>query len=120
MTKHELLIDLLDSMDIDSLVPIWNEYQRDIGYEDEVYYMSEIDDLFYGCSVSDFLEKLDDFHYRDDFFYFTIYGIESTDNPKDEPIYLDELADWLEETENNCYDSDLSDLFESDEYIEAA
>lgn len=84
------------------------------------YPMDEIDELFCGVSIGDFLDKLgSDFNHRDNYFVDTIYGLESTDYP--EEIYRDntdsgEVLDNLIREGNNidlsCYDSEFAELLD--------
>ena len=69
-----LFCDLVDELDS------WNGFAD--GYK--CYPMYEIDELFDGVSISDFLDKLcGDFCHRDEYFVDTIYGISSTDDRAD-------------------------------------
>lgn len=46
--------------------------------------MDNLDDFYYGATVSKFLQDLTkDFSYYDDYFYFTIYGLESYTGDRD-------------------------------------
>lgn len=102
----ELMMNLVD--DLDSLN----------GYADgfRCYNMYELDDFFYDCKVSEFLQELaPDFDLRDDYFYDTIYGISST-NDKAE-LYRDntdagEIFDNVLENLPHLYicDSEFADL----------
>ena len=105
----ELMMNLVDELDS------WN------GYADgfRAYDMSELDDFYCGVSATKLLEDLTaDFNKYDDWFYFSIYGLESTDDKAtlyrdhiDEGELLDEVLEhynrlWIE-------DGDFRDLLES-------
>ena len=79
--------------DLDS----WN------GYADgfKCYEMWELDDLCSGMKISEFVDKLDDFRAYDEYFYWSIYGIESTNDKTalyrenvDEGDLLDNIIEW--------------------------
>ena len=70
----------------------WNGYLND----DRWYNMSEFDDLMYGCSPREVAEKItSDFDINDEYFHFTIYGLESSNyidySDYDEADTLDNL-----------------------------
>ena len=55
----------------------WYGYLND----DRWYSMSEFDDVMYGCSPMEVAEKItSDFNINDEYFRFTIYGLESSDD----------------------------------------
>ena len=104
----ELFIDAVNELDS------WDGFAD--GYRG--YPMDELDDLFCGTKVSDFIYMLtDDFDKYDDYFIETIYGIDSTDDlaeyyrdNTDENQVLDELIEHYYDI--SIYDSDLDDLIE--------
>lgn len=106
--NNDLFVKCVDELDS------WN------GYADgfRAYDMSELDDLHYGISLHDFLDRItSDFNIRDNYFYYSIYGLESCDY-KDE-LYRDnvdegELLDALIENYSNIdlewIDSEFNEL----------
>ena len=104
--NDELFVDMVNELDS------WN------GFADgfRCYPMYELDELFAGCSLSDFLDKLgDNFNVRDEYMVDTIYGLESTDYP--EEVYRDnvdegELLDNIIDRVDDLYfsDSDFEEL----------
>lgn len=74
----------------------WNGF-----IDEECFSMNEIDDICYSMKPSELLEKMtSDFDSNDKYFYFSIYGLESTDSKCDiyrdnttEDDVLDELID---------------------------
>ena len=69
--NDELFINMVNELDS------WN------GYADgfRCYDMNELNDFYCDCKVSDFLQQLTkDFNYADDYFYYSIYGLESTND----------------------------------------
>lgn len=96
----------------------WNGFLGD----ERLYNMCDFDDLMYGLKPSELLEKVGtDFDIRDDYFYFTIYGAESTsEEPAEhyrECFSFGEVFDEL--LENICHidlvwiDSEFAELMES-------
>ena len=83
------------------------------------YPMWEIDDMFYDCKVSEFLDKLSsDFNKNDDYFIDSCYGLSSTDNIENhyrDNVSEDELLDEIIENHDHIYfsDSDFEELIRS-------
>jgi hypothetical protein len=81
-TDSDLLVEICEELDN------WNGFLGD----DRCYYMSEIDDILYGKKPSDIIEMISsDFDKTCDFFYFSIYGLESCGDKADH--YLDCFSD---------------------------
>lgn len=116
---REKTIELLNNDD-DLFIEMVDELDNYNGFADGFrgYPMYELDDLFCGCSVLDFLGKItDDFCKDDDYFVDTIYGIESTSDLAEhyhDNVDTDDLIDNLidEYYSINIYDSDLDELIE--------
>ena len=107
--NDDLFTNMIDELDS------WN------GFADgfRAYDMGELDDLHYGMKLSEFLEKVTpDFDLRDDYFYYSVYGLESTDSKVDlyrENVDEGELLDNILDNFDNIYfsDSDFEELIES-------
>lgn len=107
--NDDLFVDMVNELDS------WN------GYADgfRAYDMSELDELFYGCKLSEFLEKItSDFDLRDNYFIDTIYGLESCDDIAEhyrDNIDEEELLDNIIDNENNIYfyDKDFEELIDN-------
>lgn len=107
-TNDDLFCEMVEELDN------WN------GYADgfRAYDMSELDELHYGIKLSDFLARLTkDFNLQDDYFYYSIWGLESTDDKT--ALYRDntdpgEVLDNILEYRNHLYisDSDFEDLLD--------
>jgi hypothetical protein len=85
MTRQELIDKAMEMLrnDDDIFCEAVNALDSWNGFADgfRCYSMYEIDDLFYGVKISDFLDKLSaNFNHTDEYFYDTIYGIASTDS----------------------------------------
>ena len=105
--NDELFISCIDELDS------WN------GYADgfRCFPMDEINDLFCGMKIGDFLDLLGDFNHRDNFFYESIYGIESCDSKVqlyrdnvDEGELLDNLIDRYDDIDIKWIDEDFDEL----------
>lgn len=81
-TDEDLLVEICEELDS------WNGFLGD----DRCYYMSEIDDILGSRKPSEIIEMISsDFDKTCDFFYFSIYGLESCDSKADH--YLDSFTD---------------------------
>lgn len=70
----------------DLFVEMVNELDSYNGFADgfRAYPMDEIDEFHYGVSIGDFLDRLaSDFNHNDEYFYYSTYGLESTDDIAD-------------------------------------
>ena len=82
--------------------------------------MSEIDEFYCGCKASKLLDDMTgDFNKYDNYFYFSIYGLESTDDKVDlyrsnvdEGELLDNLIDKYNHLDINWIDSDFDELLD--------
>ena len=107
-SDDDLMIELVDELDA------WN------GYADgfRAYDMCELDDFYSGVSATKLLEDLTaDFNKYDEWFYFSIYGLESTNDKAD--LYrantdAEEIFDNVLENMNhlNIYDNDFRGIME--------
>jgi hypothetical protein len=112
-TDNDLLVEICEELD---------SYNGFLG-DDRCWYMSEIDDILYDKKPSDIIEMISsDFDKTCDFFYFSIYGLESCDditehyrNEVDEEELLDNIIDY--NTNIYFYDKDFEELI--DNIIEA-
>ena len=97
-----------------------NELDSWNGYADgfRAYPMYELDELFGGCKVSEFLDKLAaGFNRNDDYMVDTIYGLDSTNDVADlyrsnvdEGELLDNIIDNYSNIDLNWIDSDFDEL----------
>ena len=126
----ELMTQALEEVknDNDLLVEMVNELDGWNGYADGFrgFPMYELNDLFYGVSLTEFLDKLGrNFDHNDNYFIDTIYGIESTDDLAE--VYRDNvdegelLDDFIEQYECGHVDIWGNDDFKNllDDIIEA-
>lgn len=126
MEKYEELIEkaIEELKDNDDLfVDCVNELDSWNGFADGFrgYPMYELNDLFYGVSVGDFLDKLaSGFNHNDEYFIDTIYGLDSCNDLAehyrdnvDEGELVDRLIEEYNNIDLNWIDSDFDELIES-------
>lgn len=116
-TDEELRNEMIELLEADDelFIEMVNEVNNWNGAFDEAraYSMDELDEILYGLSPTEVIEALgDDFNINNDFFYDTIWGLESTDYLEEH--YRDEVDvnDLVYEIEENfrhleCTDSDF-------------
>lgn len=112
--------ELLDN-DGDLFTDMVNELDGYNGFADgfRAYPMCEIDEFFYDTRVSDFLDMLtSDFNHNDEYFYYSDYGIGSTDSMIDlyrDNVDTDDLLDALIENYPHIFfsDSELEEIVEA-------
>lgn len=104
----------------DIFVDCVNELDSWDGFADgfRAYSMFDLDDLYCDCKVSKFINDLtDNFSIRDEYFYFSVYGLESCndvaglyhDNVYESEL-LDELIDNYSHINIAWIDGDFDDL----------
>lgn len=114
-------IEIIDNDD-DIFVECVDELDSYNGFADgwRAYDMAELDDLFCGCSLSEFLEKItSDFDIRDNYFCDTIWGIESCDDKaeyyRDHTTAEEILENFYNEYQFGhvtAYDSELEEILD--------
>lgn len=116
---YDAILECLNNMNTDDLVNIHNEYcEANNDIDDRIESMIEFDDLLYGKKPSEIAEMVsgEDFNVGDDYFWFTIYGIESSDFADDMPIYKEDIAKYIEDERDSLYNDEIQEII--DEYEE--
>lgn len=98
-----------------------NELDSYNGFADSfrAYPMWEIDEFHYGISIGDFLDRLtSDFNHNDEYFYYSTYGLESTNSIADlyhDNVDEDDLLEQLIEYYPHIFfsDSGLEEIVEA-------
>ena len=101
-------------------IRVWNAYcEQNAYYDDQLQEMEMFDDYVgYGKTPTEVLESVSsDFNIRDNYFYYSIYGFESTDYPED-IIRFDELAKYIYDNDNELECNELRDFLDDDEQEE--
>lgn len=120
---NKAIEELKDNDDL--FVEMVNEVDGWNGFADgfRAFPMYEIDDLFHGVSIGDFLDKLSSsFDHTDEYFVDTIYGLSSTNDITEhyrDNVDEGELLDEIIDNANHLYfsDNDFEELV--NEIIEA-
>ena len=115
--KHSKIIEVLDMLEDDEIIYMWNERCKTYRYDDEeIHPMYELDDFFGSMSFSDALNQIDtnSFDLNDDYFYFSCYGCKTLYDVYD-VVDIEELADYIEDEEDAFGNIDLEEIFEEDE-----
>lgn len=112
----EILEEIITDMDDDNLLSFWNEYCDSYGcYEDRIYYYEELDDLCYGMSATEVLDKFSDLngctYWKDG-----IYGAEALDYVS-EGVDVDDIVDYIFRNEDDFGNVEIEEAIE--EYHEA-
>ena len=115
---REELIELLenDEVVLCDAVHACNQYNG--SFDEEVCYpMEMLDEMLYGLTPLEILNKVtDDFSTNDEYFYFTIYGVESCDE-EDYSHLTTEVADVIiDDVPYSYWDSEIKELFDDIEY----
>lgn len=92
----DYLANEISDDDFNNFVELANSY-KDFLCDDEYFYMYELDDLLSGKTPTEIIDMVDDnFDVNDEYFRFTIYGIEScSGEERDYSGYIDELTDFI-------------------------
>lgn len=124
-TIEELKAQALETLknNDDIFVQCVDELDNWSGFADgfRCYSMSELDDFYCDCKVSKLLSDItSDFNLNDDYFYFSVYGLESCNDVAElyrdkvwESELLDELIDKYNHLDINYIDSDFDELLET-------
>ena len=98
---REAIAEVLEN-DTDTFVDVCEELDNWNGFlgDARCYDMSEIDEFF--SRPSDLLDKMSDFDYTDDYFYFDVYGVTTSSDKYD--VYSDAVSvDDVIEAIEDCY-----------------
>lgn len=118
MRTVESIKNWLESLSDSELFSVWNEYQSNNGYEDEINYN---DDEFFEIYFSKAIDAVravsyGDYRYTDEYVKFNAYGNLESFDYLDNEIDYDELAEHILENENDySYLDGLDDYDEEDE-----
>ena len=115
-TRRDAIREYIKNLRDYEQVDLWNDYceaqNRD---DDRIERMEEFDDLFYGLSPLKIVRRLDSsFDPNHGWFYFDSWGdVCSTDHPENEIIQQDDIAEYIDESGDNLYDSGIAELLKS-------
>lgn len=111
---REAIAEVLEN-DTDAFVDVCEELDNWNGFlgDARCYDMSEIDEFF--DKPSDLLDKMSDFEYTDEYFYFNIYGVTTASDKYDvysDAVSVDDVIDAIEDCYNHIdiLDTTLNEL----------
>lgn len=116
MERIDRIMDALRDMGDSTIVWIWNEYCDKVNYTDEqICSMYDFNDFNCGRDPIDIAKDVSksDFNPYDDWFKYTIWGIESGD--AEDFVDYDDLAEYIDEHDEDFGDSDLREALEEEE-----
>ena len=101
------------------LVELWNEFCDKNCYEERIYYLSddEINDFFSNKTPAELIRMGRDVNLDNKYFYFHLGELNKTDNVFD-VVDIDELVDYIIDSDNDCNDTYIRDLLDELEEVE--
>ena len=101
------------------LVELWNEFCNKNCYEEVIYYLSdyEINDLFSNKTPAELIRMGSNLDLDNKYFYFHLNELNTTDNIFD-VVDIDELVDYIIDSDNDCNDTYIRDLLDELEEVE--
>lgn len=124
MTEEEFkgkLRELLEDMDSEDLIEVWNEYCYNAGYMDDYIEANDLDELLCGKKPSEVLDALYLEHYNpnDSYVVYTIYGYKSFDfaTSENSPVDISDIIKYIVDNEESLENDDIEELLE--EYLES-
>lgn len=118
---REAIADVLDEMDDEEFIDLYNDMARDDGY-DMIYHMYDLDEVCstqMGYTIEGFMRDLGEFSIDDEYFTVTDTNvINSFDSLLDfkSPVDRDAMINYLAETEYAFGNDSLQELFDSFAY----
>lgn len=103
----------------EKLVELWNEFCDENYYEERIEYLSddEINNLFSKKTPAELIRMGSDVDLDNKYFYFHLNELNTTDNIFD-VVDIDELVDYIIDSDNDCNDIDIRDLLDELEEAE--
>ena len=101
------------------LVELWNEFCDKNYYEEVIYYLSddEINDFFSNKTPAELIRMGSNVDLDNKYFYFHLNELNTTDNIFD-VVDIDELVDYIIDSDNDCNDTDIRNLLDELEEVE--
>lgn len=115
--KVEQIKAILDDMYDDELIEIHNRYcEANHNYDDQIFQNDDVtlDEVMGECTFSEAACKLyySDYRYNDNYFWLDGYGnLESSNDPKD-IIFVDDIARYVVDREDDLDNMDLREAIE--------
>lgn len=114
MKRVERIREYLEGLHDWDLISIWNEWCAN---DNCVYPMDELDELLGGRAPSEILRAsfYGDINPNDDYFKYNSRGNLVSTNTLSDWVDIEDLARYIDETENDLGDSEISDILWDDE-----
>ena len=115
-TRRDAIMEYIKDLRDYEQVNLWNDYcEAQDCSDNRIGYMEEFNDLFYGRSPLEIVRSLDSsFNPNHAWFYFDDWGdVCSTNHPENEIIQQDDIAEYIDESGDNLYDSGIAELLEN-------
>lgn len=115
----ENIKEVVEYFSENKLVELWNEFCDKNYYEERIYYLSddEINDLFSNKTPAELIRMGSNVDLDNKYFYFHLNELNTTDNIFD-VVEIDELVDYIIDSDNDCNDTDIRDLLDELEEVE--
>lgn len=115
----ENIKEVVEYFSENKLVELWNEFCDKNYYEERIYYLSddEINDLFSNKTPAELIRMGSNVDLDNKYFYFHLNELNTTDNIFD-VVEIDELIDYIIDSDNDCNDTDIRDLLDELEEVE--
>lgn len=112
--KKDAIIEALEGLSYGEAVSVWNNYTEEMRYyDDRIFYMSELDELYSSFKPSELLDMVGhNFNVSHNYFVESIYGLESSDDPAEIGLDFDDVARYVEENGEDLGEPDISDVLE--------
>ena len=110
MEKKQKLVDYINSMNTDEIVALHNSYCEAANYDEHIYSMWDLDEIF-SCSKPHWvLERAfyGSFNPRHNYFWLNnSCNLESADYVTEMPISVEDIADYILSTENSLGNDEI-------------
>lgn len=117
MTKRDLIIEVVESLDNDDLIYLHQNYLDNVsGWDDRIYDVDSFDEVMEGNSPEWIAHRIfyGDYNPTAPYFKFNGYGnIKSIfEYELSEYIDIDEIADYIIENENALYNDEIQNILD--------
>lgn len=124
MFNLDKIKDEINNLDESSKVSLWNDYCEANNYYDDMIEYNDIDEILYGCTPSQVLNKIDSKYSRyDKYCCWDGYGELCSFNDIDDSDFdIDGLADWIYDNEDALGyldEYDISDHFNYNSFVDS-
>ena len=123
MFNIEKVKDRIDKLYEGSKVSLWNDYCEANNYYDDMIEYNDIDELLYGCTPSEVLDRIDkNYSQYDEYCSWDGYGELCSFNDIDDSDFdIDVLASWIYDNEDACGyldEDDITDHFDACNFVD--